>query len=107
MKNHLTKVLGIFAFAALALGSASTKEQQQAYVNQVNAQCAGYGFKRGSAEYSNCLMQLDTQNRATASREARCQGAMSQAYLAPTRTGSFAESQQIASAAYNRCMSGN
>jgi hypothetical protein len=104
---HLVKVLGIGVFVLLALGSATSQEQKQQYMSNLQNRCAGYGFRQGTPEYSNCLMQLDTQNNAAAARQSRCYGAMSQAYADPGRTGNFGEAQVRANAAYNRCMNGS
>ena len=57
MKKHIIKLLGISAFIALALGSASTKEQQQTYISNLQAKCASFGFKYGTEGMANCVSQ--------------------------------------------------
>lgn len=51
----------------LLLAGCATQEQiharQQAYVAKLAAQCDAYGFQRGSAEFSQCVMRLDMANR--------------------------------------------
>lgn len=37
---------------------------QEAYQQHVLAQCRGYGFREGSTEFSQCVMQVDQANRA-------------------------------------------
>lgn len=76
-------------------------------------QCDGYGFERGTNPYAQCLMQIDiaqrqanTQKQERANREYSCQMAKANAYLKPTRTGNFFESQELANQTYNNCMSG-
>jgi len=80
-------------------------------------QCHSYGFTKGSVPFSQCLMKLDTaqqeaqakQRQVDAQRsqlQSQCLLVQSQVYAAPTRTGSFWESQNNASAAYNNCMAG-
>lgn len=42
------------------------KQQNQARVNRLQSICDSYGFRRGTAEYSQCLMMADSQNNANA-----------------------------------------
>ena len=83
----------------------------------IEKQCEGYGFKKQSTAFSQCVMQIDVAQRAVkerqakldqerAQRESSCKLLQAQAYLAPTRTGSFAESNDKAMAAYSNCMAG-
>jgi len=41
------------------------KAQHEREVNQRNysAQCTGYGFKQGTNEFANCMMQMDANKR--------------------------------------------
>jgi hypothetical protein len=104
--SHLAKLAGIGAFVLIALGSANSGKQQLSYKQRLNERCSGYGFKPGTADFSNCLMQIDSQNIAAGANQSRCMFVKSQAYADPGRTGSFGEAQQRATTAYNRCMSG-
>lgn len=118
----------ITAIAIAGLAGCSTREQRQREVAQraqaqiaaaesirsgLENRCRGYGFQPGTTAFAQCLMQLDQALQQVAAAQAarkemerRCALAEAQGYLAPTRTGSFAESQQLASAAYSRCMAG-
>ena len=62
MKKHLIKILGISTFVYLALGSASSQEQQQAYVNQLREKCASFGFRYGTEGMANCVSQQAAAN---------------------------------------------
>jgi len=64
VKKHLIKILGVTVFVYLALGSASSEQQQQAYVNKLQAQCASYGFQYGSQGMANCVSQQNAANVA-------------------------------------------
>ncbi len=66
MGKQFLKIMGIAMFVALALGSASSKEQQQAYVNRLQAQCASFGFQYGSQGMANCVSQQNAANVAAA-----------------------------------------
>lgn len=75
--------------------------------------CEGYGFQQGTDGFANCIMQMENaqaqasmQAQARAQLEKNCGLARSQGFLAPTRTGNFAESAQNANEAYSRCMAG-
>ena len=75
--------------------------------------CKGYGFKQGTSEYANCLMQMDqrVQNTLAAKKakddqSSKCEMARAQAMSAPTRTGNFFESLENGNIAYERCMAG-
>ena len=77
------------------------------------SQCDSYGFQKGTNAYAQCLMQIDIAQRqmnaeiqARANRQFSCQMAKANAYLQPTRTGNFFESQQFADQTYNNCMAG-
>ena len=77
------------------------------------SQCSQYGFQKGTDAFAQCLMQVDIAQRqvnaerqARANRENSCQMAKANAYLQPTRTGNFFESQQLADQTYNNCMAG-
>jgi hypothetical protein len=68
MLTHLLKIVGIAAFVAMALGSATAEERRQQMANQ----CYAYGFKPNTAAFSQCLMQLDQQSASAQNREANC-----------------------------------
>ena len=57
MKKHLIKLLGISAFVYLALGSASSQDQQQALVQRLQEKCASFGFRYGTDAMANCVSQ--------------------------------------------------
>lgn len=105
--SHIAKLAGIGVFVLLALGSANSGKQQLSYKQRLQERCSGYGFEPGTTAFSNCLMQLDSQNIAAGAAQSRCMFVKSQAYANPGRTGGFGEAQQRADAAYSRCMSGN
>jgi len=78
-----------------------------------DSRCDQYGFQKGTNAYAQCLMQIDIAERqlsaeiqVRANRQNSCQMAKANAYLQPTRTGNFFESQQLADQAYNNCMAG-
>jgi hypothetical protein len=104
---HLAKLAGMAVFVLIALGSANSGKQQLSYKERLNERCTGYGFKPGTTAFSNCLMQIDSQNIAAGANQSRCMFVKSQAYANPGRTGGFGEAQQRADAAYSRCMNGN
>lgn len=75
--------------------------------------CEGYGFQQGTDSFANCIMQMEqAQAQANleidkrAQLERSCGFARANGFLAPTRTGHFAESAQNANEAYARCMAG-
>jgi hypothetical protein len=105
--SHAGKLIGMGVFVLIALGSANSGKPQLSYKEQLNERCSGYGFKPGTTAFSNCLMQIDSQNIAAGANQSRCLFAKSQAYANPGRTGNFGEAQARANAAYNRCMNGN
>jgi len=78
-----------------------------------DSRCDQYGFQKGTNAYAQCLMQIDIAQRqmnaeiqSRANRHNSCQMAKANAYLQPTRTGNFFESQQLADQTYNNCMAG-
>jgi hypothetical protein len=84
---------------------------------QIERQCESYGFKKQTTPFSQCVMQIDVAQRELrarqekldqerAQRESACKLQQAQAYLAPSRTGSFAESNDKAMTAYSNCMAG-
>lgn len=55
-----------FVVAFGLFGCASDEEMRRQYVADVNAQCRAYGFKPGTPEFSNCLMQIDVDRQRSA-----------------------------------------
>lgn len=49
------------------------QEQNQARMSRLQSVCDGYGFKRGTADYSKCLMTVESQNNAAAAAAAQQQ----------------------------------
>jgi uncharacterized protein YceK len=100
---------------------AAQERERQEKVREAAAQmrtaienrCRGYGFEKGTAAFSSCVMQMDlltqqilAERKARNDLESRCSLARGQGYLAPTRTGNFGESLAIANSAYENCMAG-
>ena len=54
---HISKLLGILFFMSLALGSATSQQNQQASVNRLQAKCASFGFRYGTDAMANCVSQ--------------------------------------------------
>lgn len=84
-----------------------------AWAQSLETRCRAYGFEPNTPHFGQCLMQLDQAERQAAvakkarqDLESRCELVKAQAYFAPTRTGSFFESLQIAESAYESCMAG-
>lgn len=50
----------------LLAGCTSQEEQNRRYTAAVHNRCEGYGFKQGTKEFSNCVMQVDLANRHAA-----------------------------------------
>jgi hypothetical protein len=62
------------ACGAVVKGNQNREQQQnQARINRLQSVCDGYGFKRGTTEYSQCLMTVESQNNAAASASAQQQ----------------------------------
>jgi hypothetical protein len=60
------KLLALFVFTSLISSCATQEQKAQARQNQIEyykAQCYNYGFREGTAEYANCIMQLDSQEQ--------------------------------------------
>lgn len=57
MNTHIAKFLGIIFFAFLALGSASTPQDQQSNVSRLQSKCASFGFRYGTDAMANCVSQ--------------------------------------------------
>jgi hypothetical protein len=125
--NCKTASLAMVTVALLISGCATPEQRYRQEQQRIAAQraaaenlrrdlesrCRGYGFQPGTTPFAQCVMQLDQAVRQTAAAqkarkelESKCALAEAEGYLAPTRTGGFAESQQRASAAYSRCMAG-
>jgi len=49
------------------------QEQNQARMSRLQSVCDGYGFKRGTTAYSQCLMNVESQNNAAAAAAAQQQ----------------------------------
>jgi hypothetical protein len=94
-------------------------ERQKEYQRRaaIESQCLSYGFSKGTVSFSECVMKIDVAQKEAAARqsqinqqraqlESQCDYIKGQAYLAPTRTGNFWESNNNAMAAYNNCMAG-
>jgi len=94
-------------------------ERQKEYQRRaaIENQCLSYGFSKGAVSFSECVMKIDVAQKEAAARqsqinqqraqlESQCDYIKGQAYLAPTRTGNFWESNNNAMAAYNNCMAG-
>jgi len=88
---------------------AATAQMRTAIENR----CRGYGFEKGTAAFSSCVMQIDLlTHRIVAERnrqselESRCSIARAQGYIAPTASGNFGESLANANSAYANCMAG-
>ena len=47
------------------------KLQERAYLNELQTRCAGFGFKRDTNEFSNCLMVQKQQDDTKAFRDAQ------------------------------------
>lgn len=47
----------------LLAGCVSAEERNQRYAEAIYNQCEAYGFKKGTADFSKCVMQTDLANR--------------------------------------------
>ena len=45
------------------LAAEHEQAQRQAYRQRINDRCASYGFRPGTPDFSNCVMQIDQGNR--------------------------------------------
>ena len=60
------KLLALLVFTSLISSCASQAEIAQARQNQIQYyknQCYNYGFREGTTEFSNCVMQQDGQEQ--------------------------------------------
>lgn len=48
----------------LLAGCVNTQEMQQAYLNNLSSQCAGFGFRPGTPQMSDCMMRLHQQRQS-------------------------------------------
>lgn len=68
MVKTATYLLVLLATSACATDDRQREQQiaaQQAYAARVQAQCQGYGFVPGTAEFRDCVMRVDMANRQT------------------------------------------
>ena len=125
---HKIKIFLLALTVLLGISACSTPEQRYAQEQRKQAElraaaeqrqralqgrCRGYGFELKTPGFAQCMMKLDQAERQAAQaqsqrkeQESRCGLAEAQGWLAPTATGSFGESAQRATAAYNACMAG-
>ena len=67
-------------FIASSISILSGCISPQEYMASLEATCRGYGFQKGTSQFSQCLQQADSQNRANeAARNAAAQQAFSSA----------------------------
>ena len=62
----MKKIFVILSISLIVCSCATQAEKAQARQNQIEyykAQCYNYGYRDGTAEYSNCVMQLDLQEQ--------------------------------------------
>jgi len=96
---------------------AAERQKEYQRMAAIENQCSSYGFVKGAVSFSECVMRIDIAQKEAAARqsqinqqraqlESQCDYVKGQAYLAPTRTGNFWESNNNAMAAYNNCMAG-
>lgn len=57
MTKHIFKIFGVGVFVLIALGSASSQDQQQSLVQRLQAKCASFGFRYGTDGMANCVSQ--------------------------------------------------
>jgi hypothetical protein len=81
MRAALLGLLLVLPLAACSLNPKEAPANQQAQQDAADAAtCTGYGFKKDTPEFANCLMTLDEQHKGydAASHQAAPQAAVNQ-----------------------------
>ena len=76
-------LLGILLMSAITGCSYNGQQYAQQRMNAMQSQCDSYGFRRGTQEYSNCLMNIDQRMRNDAAVATQQSFQAAQQFLAP------------------------